>query len=497
LQNEIARLTATQNELKKALDSLQDEKDELEEKSQEMEYAWGICRTQLAKSQTKVATFLEMQSRGNTKTEKTETKQNGKVNGAVEEPVVSAEAESARQAAVMKAKKLKEQVKSLEAEVASLSKDLTAARAKAASLGDDDYAQTDLFKAAKKRMEDLIANANDLTARCKKAEEDVRRLQEERTAYQKEVEETCRAACEKSEEQLAKLDVDLQRIRSERDVLNQQRAILEGSQAKHDATLRAVQDLNSANEARIVALESEAQRLRLKAGEEEADTSVLDRLADQSAEALKKEAARLMSQSAALNTELSSMQEAVTKFKALATQRVTDLTSLEKEAEKLRETKIRLDASLFSQRSVAEHQKKECELLRRQGAKSAEIITQLKDAENRARELCVNLEKQLAGRADELARATDRGRALAQEASQLRAVAQQHETRAAETGRLLAEREGEALAARHALREKEVELVAAAGALEAAEAEAREWRAKAEGNSTEELTMLRVSLFHF
>jgi E3 ubiquitin-protein ligase BRE1 len=493
LQNEIARLTVTQKELRKALDGLQDEKKELEEKNQDMEYSWGICRTKLAKSQTKVATYLEMQSRSHTKADKKETKQNGKVNGAVEEPVVSAEAESARQAAVLKSKKLKEQVESLEAEVASLTTDLTAARTKAASLTDEDYAHTDLFKASKKRMEELIANANDLTARCRQAEEDVRKLQEERTAYQREIEEACRLACEKSEQQMKDLNMDLTRIRTERDELNADKTILEANQGRDSETLQALQDLNSANDDRIAALESEAKRLRLKAGEEEVDLSVLDKLADQSPEALKKEAARLVSQSSALNLELSSMQAAVTKFRKQAQEKVALVGALEKEAQKLRESKIRAEATVHQHRTVVREKRMESEKERQQHAKSGDIILQLKEAENKARELCANLEKQLAGRTDELARATERSRALAAEAAASRTLAQQHEARAGEMARLASAREADALAARRAQREAEADGAGAAGALAAAEAEAREWRGKAEGNSTEELTMLRVS----
>jgi E3 ubiquitin-protein ligase BRE1 len=494
LQNEIARLTVAQGKLAKALESLQAEKKELEVKNQDMEYSWGICRTKLAKSQTKVATYLDMQSRTHAKADKKEAKQNGKVNGVVEEPVVSAEAESARQAAVLKANKLKEQVESLETEVATLTKDLTAAKTKAASLGDEDYAHTDLFKAAKKRMEDLIANVNDLTARCKQAEEDVRKLQEERTAYQREVEESCRLACEKSEKQIAQLDADLQRIRAERDEYNAEKAILEANHDKSSETIRALEELNQASDDRIAALESETTRLRLKAGEEEVDLSVLDKLANQSPDALKKEAARLVSQSSALNLELSSMQAAVTKFKKQAQEKTVLVAALEKEAQKLRDSKIRAEAMMHQQRNVAREKRMESDGLRQQHSKSGDIIIQLKDAENKARELCANLEKQLAVRTDEVARATDRARALGQETAQTRALAQQHEARAGEMARLLAGREAEGLAARRALREAEAEHAGVAGALAAAEAEAREWRVKAEGNSTEELTMLRVSL---
>jgi len=403
LQNEISRLIASEKEHILRAERLQAQFKDAQNKCEDYQYKWSIAKAQLAKAQSKASQYMEMQNRRRTSTDTTESaakQTNGDtVNGVSKVEVngiANEEVESAKRAALAEVEKRKQQVEELEAENKKLNEQLTSTSSRLNNLSEDDYAQTQLFKALRSQHEDVIKRVNDLEAKNVQLREEAQRLQAERTSYRNQVEEECRVKCEDAEATIAKVDLDVQRIRSERDLIHQQKAILEGNQNKYDIAMKELQNLNSANETHMEALSSEVKRLKIALKEIQPESISLDDIADQSEEGMKKEIINLRTQMSALNMELASMQTAVTKFKTTATKKVQEFVALEQEIQRLKEAKHRLDSNRFSEKTILDSKKAECDNMRKQSSKSGEIIAQLKDSENKTKELCANLDKQVA-----------------------------------------------------------------------------------------------------
>ncbi|KAK3096417.1 E3 ubiquitin-protein ligase bre1, partial [Teratosphaeriaceae sp. CCFEE 6253] len=113
--------------------------------------------------------------------------------------------------------KQKTQVEEVEGENERLTNELSAARTSLASLSDDDYAESALFKGFKSQHEDMIKRVNDLEATNIQLREEAQKLQAERTAYRRNIEEERREAMDDSDAQIARAETDLARIRNIRD----------------------------------------------------------------------------------------------------------------------------------------------------------------------------------------------------------------------------------------------------------------------------------------
>jgi E3 ubiquitin-protein ligase BRE1 len=312
--------------------------------------------------------------------------------------------------------------------------------------------------------------------------------------YCHQVDEECRAKCEEAEAQVAKTDLDIQRIRSERDLIHQQLAVLESTQTKHNLALRELQELNSGNEHHIKALESEVKRLQIAVREVQPDDMSLDDLADQSADGLKAELQRLRSQFSALNAELESMQMAVTKFRMQATKKTQDIVGLEQEFQKLREIKNRLDSNRFSEKTVLETKKMECDTMRRQSNKSAEIIAQLKEAESKTREMCGNLERQMAEYRSQVEHLTESNRELKQRVDMLNGLSAGHDGQLTELKKMMQTKDAEASAAMHLQREAEAEASGLRSKLADLRVKVDEQRSKTKNDGSDMISLLKVSL---
>ena len=346
----------------------------------------------------------------------------------------------------------------------------------------------------KSQHEDVIKRINDLEARNVQLREEAQKLQAERAAYRNQVEEECRTRCEEKETQAAQAEASVQRIRAERDRVFQEKAENEGNQTKHDVAVREIQELNSANETHISALENEVKRLKLKVKETDPDDDTLDNIADQSEEGLKKEVSSLRSQFSSLHMEMSSMQTAVTKFRAQATKKVKEAVTLEQEVQRLREAKHRLESNRFSEKTVLEARKVEVENMRRQSSKSAEIIAQLKEAENKTKELFANLEKQVAELRHHLEIVTEQNRNLNHRVEQLNVVSSGHEAQVTSWKKALVAKDSDLSTASHSLHEAEAEVASLKSRVVDAKKKVDEWKNKSRSDPTEEVNMLRVGV---
>jgi E3 ubiquitin-protein ligase BRE1 len=387
----------------------------LKEQCDDLKYKVGIAKTQLAKAQSQASQYLEWQTRKLKPEEREEkAKTNGeKVNGKEEhDTAINDEVETERRAAKAESTKRREQIEALEQENLKLNSQLTTATSRLTSLTDEDYAKTDLYITLKSQHEDVIKRINHLEATNTQLREEAQKLQSERSLYRLQVDEECRVNCADMESRMAHLEEDVQRLRSERDNAHMTKTRLEQSQLGHDESIAALKSLNAANEERVKTLESEIGRLKIQVDEQSPPAASIEEAASKSEEELRKDYSKLQAQYNALNDELSSMQSIVTRFRELANGKKDTILSLEAEVERLREAKNRMDLGNFAQRQAVDTKRAECENLRRQNVASAQVVSQLKDSEQRSRDLCANLEKQLAEMREQVNALTDENRII-------------------------------------------------------------------------------------
>jgi E3 ubiquitin-protein ligase BRE1 len=326
-------------------------------------------------------------------------------NGDVENYMASAEAELARREAVAAAEKQKAQLGEIEIENERLTNELSAARTKLASLSDDSYAETALFKSFKSAHEDAIKRVNDLEATNVQLREEAQRLHAERTNYRVLIDEENRTHTSETEANAARAETDLARIRHVRDQLGSEISILRAAEENTRNAVAATQELAEARQSRISALESHVQRLQLQRGEAQAEEVGGDAAVDESdPEALKAKFRTLESQYALLSNELPSMEAAWKKTQALASKKIEEIAEWEDRLSRLTAEKSKADQKYFAAMKAKDMREAELRTLKSQNARSSEIVTQLKDGEAKTKELCVNYERQIAASNEGLAR---------------------------------------------------------------------------------------------
>jgi E3 ubiquitin-protein ligase BRE1 len=318
-------------------------------------------------------------------------------NGDLENGIGSAEIEASRREALAAAEKRKAQVMEVEAENDRLTNELSAARTKLASLTDDDYAETSLFKTLRSKYEDVVKMTNDLEATNAKLVQEAQRIQAERTSYRAQIDEEARLQTNEAEAASARAETDVARIRDHRDQLSTELAIVKSAKDSHSLTLEQAKSLAEANTSRILSLESEVQRLKLQVGEAQAEAGNLE---DLSIDALKDRLRERESQYALLSNELPSMEAAWKKTQALASRKMQEIATWEEQIARLNAEKAKADQKYFAAMKSKDMREAELKTLKSQAARSSEIVTQLKDGEAKARELLVNLERQLADSRD-------------------------------------------------------------------------------------------------
>ena len=342
----------------------------------------------------------------------TPKREQSEVNGELENGVASAEAEAAKREAIAAAEKQKAQLEEIESENERLTNELSAARTKLASLSDDDYAETALFKTFKSQYEDSIKRVNDLEATNIQLREEAQKFQAERTSYRSAVDEEHRTNNTEIEAQIARAENDLARIRNQRDEFQAELMIRRQAEDNRRISADQSKELAAARDSRIAALESEVERMKLQLGESPApDTADLD---DLDTDTLKNKLRSLETQHALLNKELPSMEAAYKKTQALAAKKVEEIAAWEENIARLSAEKAKADQKYFATMKAKDVQANEFKQLRHQNQRSSEMITQMKDSEGKMRELVANLERQIAESREGLTKAEIQLRALEQ-----------------------------------------------------------------------------------
>lgn len=398
-----------------------DEKDSLYERLEQAMGRYMTAERKLDRAKSAQVAKLEKQATmgGNadnvspttSKAAATPKRENTETNGELENGIASAEAEAARKEAVAAAEKQRAQLEEIEAENERLTNDLSAARTKLASLSDDDYAQSSLFKTLRAQYEDVVKRANDLEASNGQLREDTQKFAGERTAYRTQIDDENRSQINEIESASARAETDLARIRHVRDQLSSEIAILKSSEENSRSSVAQARELAEAKDQRISALESQVKRLELQIGEAEAADGDLDSL---DIEALKSKLRTLDNQYSLLSNELPSMESAWKKTQALASKKVEEIAGWEEQLGRLSAEKAKADQKYFAAMKAKDMRDSELRALKSQNSRSSEIVTQLKDGEAKTKELCANYERQLADAKESLTKLETQSRTAEQ-----------------------------------------------------------------------------------
>jgi len=462
LQSKISRLLATEKAHLTELARLQAEKEDLESRLENASLRYMVAEKKIDRAKSVTVAKLEKQALlGATKPSTEEggpaKREESTVNGTADNSEELAEMEEKLNKTVAASEKRKEQLEKLEEENAKLTAQLTELSARSATLTDDDYAKTDLFKQFKSQHEDVVKRINNLEATNVELKEENQKLRSERTSFQSQLEAENRTALSEKDSLVAASEANLTRIRHHRDELQAEYAIKKASLDQDREALRKIQDLASAQEDRIRALESENERLAVQASNLMVDHAALDALG---VEDLRTRYYELERKYTLLNGELASMSTAFQKTSKMASQKVSDYAALEEKVLRLSAEKAKADQKYFAAMKSKEIRDSEVKTLRMQNTKSAEVVAQLKDAEAASRTLVANLEKQM----------TEMKEALITKTNEHRAVQQQTITHGLEVTRLT----GQASELKQLLAAKDTKLATTASLCRAAEVEVEE-----------------------
>ncbi|KAF4547950.1 E3 ubiquitin-protein ligase bre1-like protein [Elsinoe fawcettii] len=468
LQERMSALLAAEKAHLVELQRVTAEKDSLQDRLESASLRYLLAEKKLDRAKSAAVQKLEQQAvlkreDDTVKPDKTVKAEKVETNGDID-PAAANVAESARREAVATAEKRKLQVEQLEAENKRITEELTAAKTKAATVTDDDYAKTGLFTIAKSQLEDTITRLNDLKATNSQLQEDIKKLQAERTSSRTQAEEESRAAINENESLLARSETDLIRIRNNRDELQAEIAVLKGAQVQSQSTVEATTELANARESRIKALESELERMKIKAGETQPmSTDDLDNLEP---DQLKSELLSVRSQYQMLSAEMPSMETAWRKSSAIASKKLGDQVNVEEQLSRLSAEKAKADQKYFAAMKTVDSRQQEVRLLKMQNAKTSEIVSQLKEAESSTRLLAASLEKQVSEAKDSLTRLESQNRNLQQKISEADVHLQTSKTEVSELKKVLQGKDDTTTKASNERRKMEVELAEVKAKLE-------------------------------
>lgn len=441
------------------------EKEQLTERLETASYRYLKAEKQLDRVKSQQVQKLERQAMmgGNgesssptaTRAAGTPKREHTETNGELENGVASAEAEAARKEALASAEERKKQLDELETENERLTNELSAARTKVASLSDEDYAETALFKAFKSQHEDVIKRINDLEATNVQLREEAQKLHAERTAYRVQVDEEGRVQTNETELQIARCETDLARIRNHRDELTAEVAVRKSAEDNKRASMEQTKELQGAQETRIKALESEVERLKLQTCESTAPESNLD---DLDMDALKNKLRSLQGQYDMLSQELPSMESAWKKAQALASRKIAEVAGSEDVLGRLNAEKSKAEQKYFAAMKAKDTKEQELRMLKAQNARSSEIVTQLKDTDGKTRELISSLERQLAEAKEGLNKLEQQHRSAEQKHKEAQTLSDSLKEQVDELKTLISSKDKDFLANSKARREAEDQL---------------------------------------
>ncbi|GKZ22703.1 E3 ubiquitin-protein ligase bre1 [Aspergillus brasiliensis] len=490
LAKKLAEEKATIAELEKALS----EKQQLEESLEEASLRYMVAEKKLDRARSLTVAKLEKQyilgaQRPGGDSASAPKEEPSASNGATPSGERSPALEEAHNKLVAVSEKQKEQLQKLESENAKLLTQITDLNVKHSRLTDDDYAHTDLFKQLKSQYDDVVTRINHLEATNVQLREEAAKFRSERTAYRNQVDEEAQNVIAEKEAQLMRAESDLARIRNARDELLADQQMRKAAQEQEKTAATKVQELADAGQARITALESEVQRLRMELDKEKSTSQGVDEIP---IEELRTKFSNLERQFSMLNTELSSMQVACKKYSSLASQKVTDFSALEEKVARLIAEKSKADQKYFAAMKSKEAREFEVRTLRMQNAKTSDIVSQLKESEAATRSLLANMEKQVSETKEALNSMMNKHYAAQQQVTEKNIMIEGLNRQVAELKALSASKDSTLASASSACRQAETELEGLKVTLADTKKSLENWKNKSLGNSSSEYEMLRT-----
>ncbi|CAK42265.1 uncharacterized protein An15g00950, partial [Aspergillus niger] len=490
LAKKLAEEKATIAELEKALS----EKQQLEESLEEASLRYMVAEKKLDRARSLTVAKLEKQyilgaQRPGGDSASAPKEEPSASNGATPSGERSPALEEAHSKLVAVSEKQKEQLQKLESENAKLLTQITDLNIKHSRLTDDDYAHTDLFKQLKSQYDDVVTRINHLEATNAQLREEAAKYRSERTAYRNQVDEEAQNAIAEKEAQLMRAETDLARIRNARDELLADQQMRKAAQEQEKTAATKVQELADAGQARITALESEVQRLRMELDKERSTSKSVDEIP---IEELRTKFSNLERQFSMLNTELSSMQVACKKYSSLASQKVTDFSALEEKVARLIAEKSKADQKYFAAMKSKEARELEVRTLRMQNSKTSDIVSQLKESEAATRSLLANMEKQVSETKEALNLMMNKNYAAQQQVTEKNITIEGLNRQVAELKALSASKDSTLASASSACRQAETEVEGLKVTLADTKKSLENWKNKSLGNSSSEYEMLRT-----
>ncbi|OJJ43759.1 hypothetical protein ASPZODRAFT_863522 [Penicilliopsis zonata CBS 506.65] len=366
--------------------------------------------------------------------------------------------------------KQKEQLQKLETENASLLSQITELNIKHSRLTDEDYSHTDLFKLLKSQYEDV-------------------KLQSERTAYRNQIDAETQAALAEKEAQLMRAETDLARIRNTRDELLADQQMRKAAQEQEKTSAAKVQELADARQVQIASLESEVERLRIQVDSLKATPQGLE---DLSIEELQTKYHNLERQYSMLNDELASMQTALKKYSALASQKVADFSAMEEKVARSIAEKSKADQKYFAAMKAKESREAEVRTLRMQNSKASDIVSQLKESESATRSLLAIMEKQATETKEAMNTLAAKNHSTQQQLTESNIAIDGLKAQVTELKALAASKDSALANSSASCRRAELDLEGLKVTLADTKKSLDNWKNKSLGNSSSEYEMLRT-----
>lgn len=498
LHAKLTKMLASTREYVVKLDRVSAEKDELRERLETASLRAIKAEKKYDRARSSAVAKLESQAINGT-SNSAGSGIGGVENGDTEMTNGVPEASEASQTAYKEAaavvEKQKEQLEAIATENKSLTEQLTAATTRLSNLTEDDYARTELFKQFRSQHEDVIKRINHLEATNIQLREDAEKFQAERTAYRVQVEGEAEIAISELENQLQRTESDLTRIRSARDELLAEHSIRKASQEQDRPSSAHFMELIAGKDERIIALESEIERLRASVNEQSCALTPRSEIDSLDLESLRRKYETLELQFEAINKELPAMQNAYTRVQALSTKKVIDLSLLEEKIQILGAEKAKADQKYFAARKDMDTRIQEVRALKSQNAKSSEIITQLKEVETANRTLLSNLEKQLSDMKQSNTTVMAENKKMESTSREATSKADSSSKQVLELTNMLKQKDANNLNTKQRIQAVEQEIEQLKVKYEQAQKERDTWKSKSLSNQSGEEEMLRVCSF--
>ncbi|KAF1972208.1 E3 ubiquitin-protein ligase-like protein bre1 [Bimuria novae-zelandiae CBS 107.79] len=494
LQQQMSKLLAAEKEHICTLQRVNAEKEKMNDLMVAATHRYMLAEKKLDRFRSAQVQKLESQSVTMTSIkEETTSVSNGEPMNGVESSSSAEGSESDRKQALAEAAKRKEHVEQLEAENKKLTQEVSALNIRLAGLSDDDYAKTELFKAFKSQHEDVIKRINNLEATNIQLRTEAQKYQAERTAYRIKIDEEARDSIRDSEGAVVQAEANLTRIRHARDELLSKVSILEASQKNANISKQQTQELMSACESRISALESECERLRLQISEKEQVAASTEQ-GDLTPEQLQSKLKTLQSQYELVANELPAMEAAWKKAQAVAGRKISEIATWEENVTKAYADKAKADQKYFGAMKAKELVEQQLRVLRAQSTKGTEVIAQLKEADSASRALVDKLEKQTAEMRVQMEELQRQHRELQQKTNESAIITEGYVSQIAELKKHVESKDAAYLEAKKAKREAEVDRDKMAEKIEGLDQQIDHWKQKSLGNQSEHTALMESML---